>query len=102
MNTSAPEKVECDHCGMKVRLLKDGTYSEHGWKRHGVFNRCEKSLRKYAFHMGEFRIIQRDANGKGITWLAECRCGEGWTGPEYEDVESQWSAHQAEVKTAAS
>ena len=100
--TSAKQQVECDHCGLKVRLRQDGTYSEHGWKRHGVFNRCEKSGKRYAFHMGEFRVIERDAKGVGTKWLAECRCGLGWTGAEYDEAEARWLAHKAAIKAGES
>lgn len=104
---SAPKKqrVECDGCAKKVWLNLDGTYPEHEHTSYRVdrnfrrimaskkTERCLKSGKQYAFHMGEFFVTKRDSHGRGIEWKAQCRCGDSWTGAEYDDVERPWSEH---------
>lgn len=113
---SAPAKrkqrVECDHCGYKVYLNEDGTYRDHESTSYRVdhnFRRimatkttkqCENSGKRYAFHMGTFRVIERQPNGKAITWIAECRCGESWTAPDYDSAEAPWAEHNKAERAA--
>lgn len=91
------ERVECDRCGIKVRLRADDTYPPHGWTRRSVHHECTHGGKRYARHMGEFRVIERDQNGIGTKWLAQCRCGRAWTGAEYDEVERPWKEHCAAI-----
>lgn len=98
-------RVECDHCGLKVRLRKDGTVPPHEYTsyrenwRGGVVpgsrkrQRCEHSEKRYAFHMGTFFVVTRNARGIGTSWRARCRCGEFWDEPTYDAVELKWVEH---------
>jgi hypothetical protein len=88
------EQVECDGCGLQVRVRRDGTVSEHHYTRRRIKIRCARSGTGYSRHSCSFRIVTRDPK----LWLAECRCGQSWTGAKYEDVERPWEAHVAEVQ----
>lgn len=104
------KRVRCDDCDKSVWLNHDGTYPEHvhtSYRVNASFRRimstkkteqCKKSGKRYAFHMGTFWYSKRDENGKGIEWTAKCRCGESWTGPEYDDVEAPWARHNLAMK----
>jgi hypothetical protein len=94
---SAPEKVECDGCGLRVALRRDDTYAKHGYMSHGVKTVCAKSGQPYARHSASFRIVDRNPN----VWLGECRCGQNFLGPEYADVERPWLAHAAEAQAVS-
>lgn len=95
--TAPVVKVECDHCGHRVRIREDGTVGVHRYTHNRQKVECEHSGRRYAFHMGTFRVERRGPDGKGILWLVECRCGEARTGATHEDVVS-W--HAGHVSTA--
>ena len=93
MSESLARIVECDGCAEEVELRDDGTYPQH---RIGIFEPpelCGRSGKRYAFHMATFYVTERDASGKATEWIAQCRCGESWTGPDYRDVEALWAAH---------
>lgn len=101
------DRVECDHCGLKVRLLADGTYPDHDHttyrlgprggvdRRSGVRQQCERSGTRYAFHRGTFYATKRDSNGIATEWGAFCRCGRSWTGPTYDAAALPWEEHLA-------
>jgi hypothetical protein len=86
-------KVRCDDCGLLVRPLADDTVPEHRYTRHGVKYRCVASGKRYSRHTGTFTVIQRAPSGHAVLWLASCRCGHTWTGPDYGDVERPWAGH---------
>jgi hypothetical protein len=95
---SAAERVECDGCGCKTPLRVDGTYGSHSYTYRGIRIECERTGTRYARHMGTFAIVKRDPN----VWMCQCRCDAAFLGPTYDDVEQQWSDHQAEVKAGVS
>lgn len=86
---SAGETVECDGCGLKVRLRADDTYGKHRYTAFGAKTVCDRWGTPYSRHRGEFHIFRRDPN----QWVCNCRCGEVWTGAEYADVEGPWLEH---------
>lgn len=104
------QRVRCDDCDKSVWLNLDGTYPNHDHTsyrcdsygrrilRTKKTERCERSGKRYAFHMGTFWCSKRDANGKGTEWTAKCRCGESWTGPGHDDVEAPWARHSIAAK----
>ena len=100
--TAPDTKAECDHCGHKVRILADGTIGQHQYRRHGQKIRCDHSGRRYAFHMGTFRVVSRAPGGKATLWLVECRCGEAKTGPTHDDVETWHAGHVSDAYAASS
>ncbi len=81
--------AECDWCGKKIRIRQDGTIGTHHYMKHGRKVECGHSGKPYAFHMGTFRVIKRDANAKATLWLCECRCGATETAPDYAPL-VQW------------
>lgn len=89
---SAAEVVNCDRCDYRVRLRRDGTYASHtlGSLTTAL---CEYSGKPYARHMGSFRVTQRGPDNVATEWIAECRCGRVWLGPEYDAVEQLWRDH---------
>jgi hypothetical protein len=91
--TGSATKAECDHCGLKVRIREDGTVAPHHYTRNRLKVECEHSGRRYAFHMGTFRVVARYTDGKAALWLVECRCGEAQTGPTYDVVEAWHAEH---------
>src|SRR5438093_172355 len=93
-------RAECDECGKQVRIRQDGTVGKHSYRQHGRDVECRLSGKRYAFHMGEFRVIKRDANGIATLWLCECRCGETETAPEYKPLE-QWHDEHGRAAYAA-
>lgn len=107
------QRVRCDDCFSSVWLNVDGTYPEHDHTSYRCDSRgrrilatkkterCKRSGERYAFHMGEFGVIERDDNGRGVKWRAKCRCGERWTGPDYKDVEALWAAHSEGLRSKA-
>ncbi len=88
---SATTKAECDHCYRVAPIRQDGTYGVHYCTVNGMRQRCEHVGKRYAFHMGTFRVIERGPDRVATLWHCECRCGEMKTGPTYESVE-QWHA----------
>lgn len=40
------------------------------------------------------RVTERDPQGIATLWLAQCQCGEDFTGPDYAPVEAAWNAHR--------
>lgn len=101
MNESPIQVVECDGCADEVELREDGTYPLHG---NSVFDGelCARSGKRYAFHAGTFWCSKRDENGIGTEWTAKCRCGETFTGPEYDAVEAPWAQHNLAMKAQVS
>lgn len=103
MTTS--RRVECDHCGLKVRLRADGTIAPHDHTSYRVLpqggvvpgsrtrGQCVKSGKPYDFHRGTFYATKRGLDGKATEWGAFCRCGEKWYGPTYDSAEGQWVEH---------
>lgn len=82
------ERVECDTCGLKVNVRRDNTIAEHHYGPRAARERCSASNTQYDRHVGEFCSL-------GDEWVAECRCGQAWTGSTYAEVESQWRDHAA-------
>lgn len=95
------EKVECDQCGLKVKLLADDVIADHGWTRYGERTECSYSGRKYSRHGGSFRVTQRGPDDKATEWVCNCRCGRVWVGPDHKSVEKPWSEHVESVEAAA-
>lgn len=94
------ERVECDTCGFKVNVRKDNTIAEHHYGPKWNRTRCEASETQYSRHTGTFFCVGPITNRM---WVAECRCGETWTGPakehtDYYAVEKQWSDHCEQIK----
>lgn len=94
------KRITCDRCGKRVHVRGDDTIIEHHWTRRGVKYRCDASETTYARHAGTFRCVGPAGNRR---WVAECRCGESWSGPateDYDTVERQWREHCEAVATA--
>ena len=91
--------AECDYCGHVVRIRRDGTVGKHGYTQRGLKVECYDSGKPYAFHLGSFRVIERDENRQATLWLCECRCGETKTAPDYVPLEKWHSEHYKAAKT---
>lgn len=101
----ASTRVECDRCGLKVRLRKDGTVEpheytsrrlDHNWRTipgSRKRQKCENSGEPYAFHMGTFFVSRRAPDGSVLEWTAACRCGQKWYGPTHDEAAEKWRGH---------
>jgi hypothetical protein len=91
------KRVDCDQCFNVAPLLKDGTVGVHYCTRNGIRQKCEYVGRRYAFHMGAFKVIERGPDRVATLWHCECRCGEMKTGSDYESVEAWHNEHYRSV-----
>jgi len=93
------ETVTCFYCEKQVQLCKDGTYRKHTYGSRGPV--CKKSGQPHNRHSGEFKVTQRDENGKAVEWVANCLCGRVFLGATYDAVDASWSEHSKEEASAA-
>ena len=92
------ETVTCFYCEKRVQLCKDGTYRKHTCWLHTV---CKRSGTPHNRHSVEFKVTQRDENGKAVEWVAHCLCGRVFLGATYDAVDASWSEHSKEEASAA-
>jgi hypothetical protein len=95
------ERVECWTCGLHP-YIREGRIEEHSYTRIAYAGRriasktrvvCKDSGRSWPTHGGSFVVTKRGPDAVATEWAATCDCGETWLGPEYADVELEWSAH---------
>lgn len=91
------EIVECFYCGCPAELDEGGRYV-----RHGGDPPCQYSGARHDHHKARFRITGWTEEDRPIAWRADCLCGEVYTGPTHESVESPWRAHLAEQRAQVS
>lgn len=91
------KRVDCDRCLCVAPLRRDGTVGTHSYTRNGRRQKCEGIGKPYAFHMGNFTVIERGPDRVATLWHCACRCGEMKAGPTYESVQAWHAEHYRDV-----
>lgn len=86
-------RVDCDECLNGAQLLRDGTVGSHYRIQRGVREKCEGAGRRYAPHLGYFKVIKRGTGRAADLWHCQCRCGQQKVAATYDELEVWHNAH---------
>lgn len=94
------ERVVCDDCGRKVRVLDGDILAEHGWTHRGIKHRCDRSGTTYSRHAGTFYCVGTPNVDR--QWVIQCRCGQEWlldatVDRSVDEVEAPWREHLTKI-----